>query len=169
MTDQLDLDQPQPRPGFLTTLCVLTFIWTGLSILGSFFSLAWGKQSAEQMMASKVELTKQMSEMKRLGMDGFADFFEKLILMGEESNNNFYIGIFVSLVVVGIGLFAALKMWNGFKIGFHLYIVYSLLSVVAIYSTVSPSNVPSFIIIVSLILSGLFVFLYSRNLHWLNK
>ena len=165
MTDQLDtnLNQEQPRPGFLTTLCILTFIWTGLSILGSLFSFVSGKQSSEQMTATRVELTKQMSEMKELGMDGFADFFEKIILMSEESNNNF------SLVVVCIGLFSALKMLKGYKIGFHIYIIYSLLSVGAIYTTVSAANVPSIIIIINLILSGLFVFLYSRNLHWLTK
>lgn len=172
MTDQLDSDfreEEKPRPGFLTTLCVLTFIWTGLSIIGSLFSLIKGRQSEEQLLTAKIQLTEAMSQMKKMNMDGLADFYEKLILMSENVNANFYLSLCTSLIVVGIGLFGALKMFKGVKIGFHLYIIYSLLSIASVYVYINPANVPTVMIVVNTIIAAIFVFMYSRNLHWMNK
>lgn len=171
MTDQLDTEfnQEKPRPGFLTVLCVLSFIATGLSLFFGVINLFSGKQSEEQMIDSKVALTQSIGELKKLGMDSWVDMMEKLQAMTVDVNNNFYLAAIVTLLISGLGLFAVYKMFKGFKLGFHMYIIYSLISVAGIYLYVSPAHVPSFMIIVNLIISALFVFLYSRNLHWMNK
>jgi hypothetical protein len=71
--------------------------------------------------------------------------------------------------VLLIGLLGALMMWQAKKLGFHLYIGYSLLAIIQIYFFVSPSDVPSFVVIWGLLMSVLFVFMYSRNLKWMTK
>lgn len=161
-------DENAPRPKFLTVLCILTFISTGMSLVSGLYNLAFvGKQSEEQMLDTKVQLTKSISDMKEMGMTGFAEMMEKINRMTIEINENFYLASMISLITVGIGLFGAIKMWKGFKLGFHLYIVYNLLVVGAIYLYVSPQNIPSVVVITNIILSAIFVFMYSRNLKWM--
>ena len=171
MTDQLDSDfrEEKERPGFLTVLCVLSFIATGLSLVFGIINLIGGKQNEEQMLESKVQLTKSISEMKKLGMDSWVEMMEKIQAMSVDINNSFYLAAFVSLLISALGLYGVIKMFKGYKIGFHLYIIYSLLSVASLYIYVSPANVPSIVVIINLIIAGLFVFMYSRNLHWMNK
>ena len=171
MTDQLDvqINEEKPRPAFLTTLCVLSFISTGLGVVSTFFTLLSGKQSEEAMLDAKVEMTKSISDLKNLGMDSWVDMMNQIQAMTEEVNNNFYLASFVSIIVASVGLYGVIQMWKGFKIGFHIYIMYCLLSIAAIYIYVSPVNIPSIVVIFNLVLSGLFVFMYSRNLHWMNK
>lgn len=171
MTDQIDteMNQEKSRPGFLTALCVLSFIATGLSLFFGVINLIGGKQNEEQMLNAKVAMTQSIGELKKLGMDSWVDMMEKLQAMTIDVNNNFYLAAILTLLISGLGLYGVFKMFKGFKIGFHMYIIYSLLSVAGVYLYVSPAHVPSFMIIVNIIISGLFVFLYSRNLHWMNK
>ena len=141
-----------------------------MNIVSSLYSLAFtGKQSEEAMLEMKVQYAEATSGLREAGMTSFVEFMQKLERMTIEINDNFYLAMVVSLITVAIGLFGALKMWQGFKLGFHLYIVYNLLAIGGIYTYVSAANVPSFIVIVNVILSGIFVFMYSRNLHWMTK
>lgn len=157
-----------PRPRFLTVLCILTFISAGLSFVSGLYNLVFvGKQSEEAMLQTKVTMAESISQLKDVGMTTLVDMMEKLQRMTIEINDNFYLASVISLVTVGIGLAGAYKMWNGFKVGFHLYIVYNLLIVGAMYIYVSPSNIPSFVVIFNLIFSAIFVFMYSRNLKWM--
>lgn len=155
------------RPGFLTTLCILSFISIGIGILSGLANLAMGPTSDEQMKEMRVELTTQTEEMKDMGMDSFANILEQIQSMTEEMNSSFYLATSLNLIIVLLGLFAVIKMMKGFKLGFHLYIVYCLLGICSLYTYVSPGNIPTFLIVVNLIFSGLFVLLYSRNLKWM--
>lgn len=172
MMDQIDNSnfiEEAPRPGFLTVLCVLSFITTGLSLISGLFSFVSGPSSEEEMLVAKVQMTKSISELKEIGMTSFVDMMEKLQAMTAEVNDHFYLAGIVGLITAGVGLFGVIKMWQGFKLGFHIYIVYCILGVVGAYLYVSPGNIPSFIIIFNVIISAIFVFMYSRNLHWMNK
>lgn len=161
--------QEEKRPTFLVVLCILTFINTGLNILTSLVQLISGPTSEEQLLQEKVELTKAANEMKDTGMDALANMMEQLQAMTADIQANFYIAMTVALVAPLIGLFGALKMWKGQRLGFHLYIIYNLIAVGGIYLYVSPQNIPSLSIIFGLLLSGVFIFMYSRNLQWMNK
>lgn len=161
--------QEEKRPTFLVVLCILTFINTGLNILTSLVQLISGPTSEEQLLQEKVELTKAANEMKDTGMDALANMMEQLQAMTADIQANFYVAMTVALVAPLIGLFGALKMWKGEKLGFHLYIIYNLIAVGGIYLYVSPQNIPSLSIIFGLLLSGVFIFMYSRNLNWMNK
>lgn len=160
-------EQRPSRPGFLTVLCILSFITVGLNVILLVVQLFGGKPSEEAMLQERVELTAQITEMEDLGMNSLAGFLEQALALAEEVNQNFFLAMSVSLITYLVGLFGVLKMWKGHKLGFHLYIIYCLMAVGGIYLYVSPSNVPSIGVIVNMILSGIFVFMYSRNLHWM--
>ena len=172
MADELDYieqDNAPQRPKYLKVLCILSFISTGAGLVSSFFSLLGGPASEDEMLEEKVEITKSINELSSMGMDGMSDLLVKIQAMTEQINDNFYFASIVALITVGIGFFGVLKMWKGFKVGFHLYIVYCLLSIGGLYLYVSPSNIPSVIVIFNLLFSGLFVLMYSKNLHWMTK
>jgi hypothetical protein len=168
MENQLDYNQqPAERPTFLKVLCILSFISIGLSLIFSLGSVFGGPQSEEEMVAQKVELLEANEELRDNGMDGFADMMEQMTRMNESINANFYMASVVSILALLIGFYGVFSMWQGKKLGFHLYIVYSLISVGQLYLFVSPADIPSIAIIFNLIVAGVFILLYSRNLHWM--
>jgi hypothetical protein len=171
MTDFIDMnaenEQRPSRPGFLTVLGVLSFIAIGLNLIIIVFQLVSGKPSEEQMLEEQVVMASQINEMNDLGMGSLAGFLEQAQAMSNEINQKFYLAMGITLITYIIGLFGVLKMWKGAKVGFHLYIIYNLLGIGGLYLYVSPENVPSIGVILNAILSGLFIFLYSRNLHWM--
>lgn len=168
MENQLDYNQqPAERPTFLKVLCILSFISIGLSLIFSLGSVFGGPQSEEEMVAQKVELLEANEELRDSGMDGFADMMEQMTRMNESINANFYMASVVSILALLIGFYGVFSMWQGKKLGFHLYIVYSLISVGQLYLFVSPADIPSIAIIFNLIVAAVFILLYSRNLLWM--
>ncbi len=157
------------RPTFLKVLAILSFIFIGFSLLFGVVGLVQGPLDEEAIMEQKVQMSKSIDEMRSLDLENFAQIMEKIERMSESINANFYAASTTSLLIMIIGLFSVVRMWQGFKNGFHLYIIYSLLSVVQIYFFVSAADVPSFVIIWNLLIAGLFIFLYSRNLKWMTK
>ena len=168
MSVEIDnVGEDEKRPSFLTAICVLSFITIGSNLIFGFIGLFSGPQSDEELLQAKVDLAKTSSELKTAGLESWVDVMDQLDRMTVEINDSFYLASILGLIVALIGLFGVLKMWQGMKMGFHLYIIYSLISVVSVYLYVSPANIPSFVIIFNLLISGLFIFMYSRNLHWM--
>ena len=162
------IEEQQPkRPTLLTVVCILSFISIGFSFLGSVSQMIKGPQSEEQMLDQKVELTKTATQLDQMGSDYFGDAVRKMIVMTENLNENYLMVNLVGLISLAIGFFGVLKMYKGFKVGFHFYIVYSLITIGQIYLFVGASFVPSMVLYWNLFISGLFVFLYSRNLNWM--
>ncbi len=166
--NQIDNFQEQEeRPSFLKVLCILSWISTGIALISGLINLVTGPFSEEKMLEQRVDMMKSIDELKTLEMNGMAELFEKIQRMTESMNAQFYYVQTVSLIVVTIGVFGVFKMWNRSKLGFHLYIIYSLLSVLTVYLFVAPVDVPSVVVIFNLIISGIFILMYSRNLKWM--
>jgi hypothetical protein len=108
-----------------------------------------------------------IDELKTLELDSMAAMIEKLNAITVSLNNQFYAVAFTTICILSIGLTGALMMWFRKKIGFHLYISYSLLVAVQLYFFVAPAAVPTVILVWNILISGLFVFLYSRHIGWL--
>lgn len=167
--DTIDnINQEEPRPKFLTVLCILTFIATGLSLFTGLFNLLiTGRQSEEQMINAKVAMAQSINEMRDMGMTSFVDLLEKIQRMSVEVNDNFYFAGIFGLLLTVIGFYSAFKMWKGSKLGFHIYIIYNLLAIGGIYLYVSAGNIPTIFVVFNVILSGAFILMYSRNLKWM--
>lgn len=168
--NQIDnFQEKEERPSFLKVLCILSWISTGIALISGFFNLISGPFSEEQMLEQKVQMMKSIDELRTMGADQFVDILERIQRMSEAMNAHFYYSQIVTLIVVGIGAFGVWKMWNKSKLGFHLYIIYSLLSVLTVYLFVAAADVPSIVVIINLIVSGIFILMYSRNLKWMNS
>jgi hypothetical protein len=159
----------EDRPTLLKVLCILSWVYTGLSFivtLGAFFQ---GPLNDEEMTFQKVELAKSTAEMRDVKMDFLADTFDQLQRMSEATNSNFYASSIITLSVILLGILGVYLMWQGKRTGFHLYIVYNLMTIAQLYIFISPSDIPTFMVVFNLIFSGLFIFLYSRNMDWLKN
>ena len=90
--------QKKERPGMLTALCILTFIWSGLwtllSLIGIFASGA------------------------------FMSYFENMLPGGGAMATSIFIIVFVILFILfGLSLFGAIKMFTLKKSGFIMYTI----------------------------------------------
>ncbi len=160
------LERPE-RPSFLKVLCILTWIYTGLSFLVTLGAFFQGPLNEEEMTFQKVELAKSTSQLRDIGMNSFADTFDQIQRMSESTNEHFYVSSIISLLVIVIGIASVYFMWTGRKLGFHLYIIYNLLTIGQLYIFISPSDVPTFAVVWNLLISAVFIFMYSRNMKWM--
>lgn len=159
----------EKRPTFLTVLCILTIVNVGLALIGEISFTASGPWDQADFKAHEIEYAKQKAELsKQKEMPEFVtEIMESAYQLEIDMHNNFYLVVVVSFAMYLIGLFGAIFMLQGKKLGFHLYIIYSLVSVASIYTYSQPQNVHVSIIVMGLLFSGIFIFMYSRNLKWL--
>jgi len=161
------IEEQEKRPNFLTVISILSFISIGFSFIGSVSQIISGPLNEDKMLTQKVELIKQANQLDQMGSDYFGDAVRKMITMTENLNENAIAVSTITLIALLMGFFGVFKMFKGFKVGFHFYIIYSLISIGQVYLFVGVAYVPSIILFWNLFLSGLFVFMFSRNLNWM--
>jgi len=159
--------EQKPMPVFLKVLCILTFISTGFGLLGVLMGLLKGPDSASALEQNSVALVKLANQAREDGMIGIAHMFDQIIDMSYHINEHYYGNMLLSLFMVGTGIAGATLMWKGRRLGFHAYIAYCFLSAFGIYLFVPFDSVPLISPILGGIISLIFIFMYSRNLHWL--
>ena len=136
-----DPNEQTKRPEFLTVLCILTFIGSGLSILSNFI-VATFHSSIQEFAAS--------GALKFPGMD--------ILLSIDQSY--FVIGFILS----SVSLFGAYKMWGLKKIGFHFYTIAQILLLIVPFFYISNNGFPYF----EFIITATFVILYGKNLKYMS-
>ncbi len=155
------------RPVFLLVLCILSFLSIGVGFYEGGSALYSGPESKEQMDNSIAKLDKQIAGLEDQQMSEWEPTFEKLKNLVIVLNDNFYaytaLGIFIHI----IGLGAVILMLMRRKIGFHFYIIYTLLSIGDYYFFISPAMIPTIVIVFSALFGALFVSLYAINLKWM--
>ena len=127
------------RPQLLTVLCILTVIGSGLNFMSSLVIALFYDQFI--IVAESINKTFKLPGLEML-LEGKALFFGAS-----------------SLIYAGC-VAGALLMWNQRKTGFHVYTIFQILLILSpmyFFHLQSPS-------IYDLILSAVFVLLYSRNL-----
>jgi hypothetical protein len=129
----------EKRTNLLTVLCILTFIGSGLNAFSNLMVFLFYDAS----MKFAAELVKAF---KLPGMELF---------LGAKP-----IYFAVTAVINALAVAGAIRMWQMRKQGFHMYTVAQILVIIApMYFFRLPS--PDFF---SILLSGVFVMLYSSNL-----
>jgi hypothetical protein len=155
------------RPVFLTVLCILTFVMCGLSFIGWISNAVGGKLSGDEIEDATASLYEFANLSREQGIAWAADFYEKTAKMMVYTNDAHYLMLFMNFLTLALGLGGAILMWKGRKTGFHAYILYNLVGILSVYVAVPVAEVSSFMVIVQVIFSAAFIFMYSRNLYWL--
>lgn len=161
--------QEMKRPTLLLVLSILSFISIGFGFFGGIFSFLSGPVSVEDIDALIAENMPMIEQLRDLGSDYWANEMMKSFQMIRYTNANFWMNQAVNLLAYGVGFVGVFFMLKGFKKGFHAYIIYNLLLLLSPFASVPFGEVPSFLLISNAIIAGIFIFLYSRNLTYLNK
>ena len=155
------------RPQGLMILLVLTFINTGSSIFFGLLTLLFFKPSEADLKKERLDMAKSIVELKEVGLNSLVDLLERVQAMTEALNGYFVETNIVNIVIALLGATSAYFMLKRNQLGFHGYIIYNLLASGSIYFFISPSLIPSVILIVNLCISLVFVLLYARHLPWI--
>lgn len=153
------------RPRWLAFLCILTMVNTGLSTFSNLAAL-FVSPDPSILEASNEPLSNQIKEYEALNFHEGAVFVEKIIHMNEVFFESYFTYHFLLCIVFILGFVGAYFMMKGFQLGFHLYIVYSILSIAHIYVFVLPKDVPTAYVLSLGIISAAMIWFYSKFRNW---
>ncbi|MNU95090.1 hypothetical protein D3C71_850960 [compost metagenome] len=162
-------EEPVKRPVLLTVLCILSFIVVGFALLNVLLSLLGGEPSAEVIEKTYNQMMQLASDNRDQNVVLMADILEQMAEVSSYQQHNYWLVLLVNAATSGTGFAGVLMMFKGRKLGFHLYIIYSLLSFGGIFLIYPPHMDQLSPAIMSLAFSGVFIFLYALNLKWMNK
>lgn len=160
-------NQIEKRPTLLLVVAILSLINIGWSLINNFTALFRGPMSDDAVENFKAEISQNMTQLEGSNVNWAQDFFTGIIDMTEKVNASHTLSTILGIITLLLGLVSVIFMLKQRKIGFHGYIIYSFLASIQIYFFVQPSLFSNTVVIVSLIISGIFVLLYGLNLKWM--
>jgi hypothetical protein len=161
-------DQPQERPKFLLVICILSWVNIGWALYSALGSMMGGAMTSFQIKEFKVQILEMKAELTANGAADFGLFMEKTQNMAIILNDNHSAVVGLSLFYLTIGAVGVYLMYMGKKIGFHLYIAYSIIAVFQAYFFMTASDIPTVITMFATGISIIFIVMYSRNLKWMS-
>lgn len=139
------METDQKRPVFLSVLCVLTFIWSGLMVFSSFVTYLMFGELKSFFAAHPNIFSWEPKGAMQLMFHIHPSFF---LLQG---------------IFSGLSLAGAFLMWNLKKIGFHLYVVAQIILLMIPKIFIHNLPFPFF----QLAISFLFVYFYYKHLSFM--
>ena len=164
-----ETEQNPKRPVLLTVLCILSFIVIGFGLMGVLFSLIGGEPTVDEIEAAHNQVLQMASDMRDKQFSTIADMLEQGAELTMYQQHCYWSVLAVNALTMITGFVGVLFMFKGRRLGFHLYIIYNLLSIGGTFLIVPSHMVPMVSVIMNLVISGLFIFLYALNLKWMNK
>jgi hypothetical protein len=131
------------RPNLLNILCILTFIGSGMNFISSLMISVFYNQFT--ILTESINQSFHLPELEML-LEGRPLFFA------------------ISALIYAGCIIGAILMWRLKKVGFHVYTVFQILLILSpmyFYHLPSPS-------LLDIILSGIFILLYSSNLKYMS-
>lgn len=147
------------RPGFLTTLCILSFIGAGLSIIMSVVGFL-GAQAAQSMVDGVGAMGDAM------GATGNSEFDAAMA----EVNNLMkyaYLLLGVGIVCAILSLVGAIMMWKLKKTGFYIYTFANVVAMILPIVLVGMAG--GAMAYVGPIVTIAFIVMYGMNLKYMTK
>ena len=146
------LNEAPKRPQFITVLCILTFIGSGLA----FFAAIWGFVSIKASAA----LLENMGNAEGDTFGMMSGVQETMIKAVENAVPNLIIGIICSFLC----LYGALQMWKLKKMGFFIYSIGEISPAIAGFLLGAGGLIGSVGAIGGLLVAVVWIVLYAVNL-----
>jgi hypothetical protein len=108
-----------------------------------------------------------LEQLEEGGAGAYSYLVDQMEKITDNMFKHFQVYNSIQFFVLVLGLLGVVLMYQGRKLGFHFYILYSLGLVLIPYFFNPISGIPVILTIVGVLYGGFWVFLYSRNLHWL--
>ncbi|TNE53064.1 MAG: hypothetical protein EP338_13575 [Bacteroidetes bacterium] len=163
-----DMSQaPRKRPIFLRILAILSFVYVSLGLVANLGALFQGPFSPEEIDEIQADSYESIDQLREMGYSDLSDVMESSLRIEQYVNDNIYEHSLLSVLVLLFGFYGVYLMFRGRRRGFHIYIIYSIMSAVLVYVSVPIGDVPLAFTLISLGISALFVWMYSRNMHYM--
>ncbi len=167
--DSDNLKVENERPTFLTVLCIITFVVSGIMLISLAYSSV--NYSVEnQIEANELEIinTIKLAEMFSGGQDlpELDAQIEMMELRQAEELEHHTVLTLINFASVILSLIGAFFMYRLRKLGFHLYTLSKIIALVPLTILTLTSSV-IWLISVGVFISGVFILMYSRNLKYM--
>lgn len=173
MEDSTALPQENKRTGFLSTLCILTFIGTGLMLLMTLVGTPNAFKSADEMATEMMDNVSKYAETNPEVAEMMSGQIDELMETQKYALSNWILGLLGNILT----LIGAIWMWNLKKTGFYLYcaaeLIPSIISMfffggvkmmTATFSMMGMESLGTIMIGIMITLDLLFIGLYAMNL-----
>lgn len=147
----------------LIVLVTLSFAYIGYGLFGQIYSLFQGKLSDTQMENLIAGLQKQYGE---LATNDPYHTFEQTFNILRVQNDYFLMSHFLTMLGFVLGLVGIMQMFKGRQIGFHFYIIYSIIASFGLFFYIPFSQIPMIMTISNVLVSAMFILLYYRFRIW---
>lgn len=157
-------------PGHLKFISILSIVNIAYSLMVNLQNILKGPLSKMEIKELKAAIYAQSASAEEVGGsagDMLVDMTDKLARMVDYTNANFVLNYSSSIFILIVGVVGVVMMLNRKILGFHLYIIYSLASIAQVYLIAPAKDVPTFMIVMNVILASIFILMYARHLSWL--
>ncbi|WP_070138229.1 hypothetical protein [Crocinitomix algicola] len=147
----------EKKSNILIALCVMSFISLAYQAFSLSMSLSNGRPTDEQIKQQKITLLEGQTPET---LEASRGMIEDAMQITKVQQENFSLMLSLEGLSILIGLIAVLLMLQMRKIGFHLYIIYTLISIFYWTFLFSGIGLATILIVLSILFGILFVGLY---------
>jgi hypothetical protein len=169
MTDIESNQETLKRPVFLLVLVIMSSINIGISTMGSLSAILGAKPDASMIKEAQLDFAKMRDQLEVAKGSDFIYIVDQMETVTMNMFAHFHTYNSIQFIFLLLGLTGVILMFQRKRLGFHFYIVYSLGLVLLPYFFNSMQQIPTILTIVGVLYGALWVFLYGRNLHWVNQ
>lgn len=152
------------RPVALTVFCILSWVWMAIYAYGVISDLASGQLSDDDIRQQELVLLESLNDQDPEVMLQSSWVVTESIDMLKITQANFGLLNGINVLQLLIGLAGVIFMFRLKKIGFHLYIIYSLISIIYWTYFFGEFQLGLVMALFSGFFGGLFVMLYAFQL-----
>ena len=169
LIDPEDSNSDGKRPRSLNILLILSAISIIMGLTATLQSLSNGPVSQTQLEDETADFYDLIVEFKDQGVGSeLTDVIEVMVNTSFYVNNEvFYLSNNLRLLELIIGAISIVLMFQLKKIGFHLYLFYSLFPIIITYITLPQELILTISIVLMLIFAALFALLYGSKLKFM--
>lgn len=153
------------RPTALIVFGILSWLSLGFGLIGVVSNFLSGPPSDEDIRQQEIEMLSQLTP-EMMVESGWV--VSETIDFLKTTQIKFGLLTAITFVEVIIGLIAVIMMFKLRKIGFHLYIVYSLIALGYWILFFGHNTLGTIMAVISGIISGIFVLLYASQVKHMN-
>jgi hypothetical protein len=148
------LDEPKKRPETLNVISILTFVGSGIAILGQLYSFFKAQSTYDQIVQNQDKL------------DQAPDFVKKMmgsdpVGMARKTLETRTPMLILILVASALCIYGALQMRQLKKIGFPIYVIGEILPFIAYYIFIG--SMPVFSLAFGVLIAGAFIIMYATQ------
>ena len=169
-TEQIVNTRKKKRPKLLIVLLVLSGFYITTNTYGIIQDFINGPLTQEQVDEQLVTVYTSINDLQSEGASEKLIRSLKTMIANTKYINDkaFYLYNSLTLISLILGAVSIVFMFKLRKIGFHLYIIYSLSPIISMYIVFPMNLVSSLSVIFSLLIATLFALLYGRNLKYMH-